>query len=78
MRHMNNGGVINVIVTVLPRICEGALKGASSWRNTRVLSMLKIAVVIDHVTLNGAKYDPTFFVVWALMMGSICSTPGLF
>jgi hypothetical protein len=25
--------------------------------------MLKIAVVIDHVTLNGAEYDPTFFVV---------------
>jgi hypothetical protein len=36
-------------------------KDASSGRNTRtpiVLSMLKIAVVIDHVTLNEVKrYD---------------------
>ena len=54
MRHMNNGGAINVIMAVFP----GIYKVASSWRNTCdpiVLSMLKIAVVIDHVTLNEVK-----------------------
>lgn len=57
MRHTNNGGAINVMnlmMAVFPRI----YKVASSWRNTCtpiVLSMLKIAVVIDHVTLNKVK-----------------------
>jgi hypothetical protein len=56
-RHTNNGGAINVMTAVFPII----YKDASSRRNTRtpiVLSMLKIAVVIDHVTLNEVKrYD---------------------
>jgi len=54
MRHTNNGGAINVMMAVFPRI----YKVASSWRNTctpMVLSMLKIVVVIDHVTLNEVK-----------------------
>jgi hypothetical protein len=45
------------MMAVSPRI----YKVASSWRNTCgpiVLSMLKIAVVIDHVILNEVKrYD---------------------
>jgi hypothetical protein len=37
MRHMNNGGVINVMMAVIPRICEGVLEGASSWEEYKSL-----------------------------------------
>jgi hypothetical protein len=54
MRHTNNGGATNVMTAVIPRI----YKTASSWMHActqMVLSMLKIAVVIDHVTLGEVK-----------------------
>lgn len=49
-------GVVNVMLVVFPRI----YKGATSWRNTCtpiVLSMLKVVVVIDHVTLNEVRWS---------------------
>jgi len=61
MRHTNNGGVINVMLVVFPRI----YKGATSWRNTCtpiVLSMLKVVVVIDHVTLNEVRWSDLLWV----------------
>jgi len=46
MRHTNNGGDINGMAAVFPR----------PYMPPIVLSMLEIAVVIDHVTLNEVKW----------------------